>query len=126
MFLVSSVCSNEICSLLSADSSCHSNSISAASSVRRGVCVYVYESCLHSIVCVFSQMMEQLTDHHYDMLTVPEDAAASCVYVQSPSKVDFLLHRPVDECPDSIAVSKTLSQVSHLRVSARVGAKHVD
>lgn len=50
-------------------------------------------------------MMEQLTDHHYEVLTVPEDAAANCVYVRGPSKQDFLLHRPSDECPDSAPVS---------------------
>ncbi|KAG7261879.1 hypothetical protein CRUP_006295 [Coryphaenoides rupestris] len=27
------------------------------------------------------RMMEQLTDHHYEVLTVPEEAAANCIYV---------------------------------------------
>lgn len=53
------------------------------------------------------QMMEQLTDHHYDVLTVPEESAANCIYIKGPSKRDFLLHRPADECPDSISVSTT-------------------
>lgn len=50
-------------------------------------------------------MMEQLTDHHYEVLSVPEEPAANCVYVKGPSNRDFLLHRPAEECPDSIAVS---------------------
>jgi len=49
--------------------------------------------------------MEQLTDHHYEVLTVPEDSAANCIYIKGPSKVDFLLHRPAEECPDSVSVS---------------------
>lgn len=50
-------------------------------------------------------MVEQLTDHHYEVLTVPEQSAANCIYIKGPSKRDFLLHRPADECPDSVAVS---------------------
>lgn len=49
--------------------------------------------------------MEQLTDHHYEVLTVPEESAANCVYIKGPSDRDFLLHRPAEECPDSISVS---------------------
>ena len=55
--------------------------------------------------CVCLQMMEQLTDHHYEVLTVPEDSAANCIYIKGPSKHDFLLHRPAEECPDSASVS---------------------
>lgn len=51
--------------------------------------------------------MEQLTDHHYEVLTVPENSAANCIYIKGPSGRDFLLHRPADECPDSIVVSTT-------------------
>lgn len=52
-------------------------------------------------------MMEQLTDHHYEVLTVPEEVAANCVYIKGPSNRDFLLHRPAEECPDSVSVSPT-------------------
>lgn len=52
-------------------------------------------------------MMEQLTDHHYEVLSVPEESAANCVYIRGPSNQDFLLHRPAEECPDSIPVSVT-------------------
>ncbi|XP_054874045.1 N(G),N(G)-dimethylarginine dimethylaminohydrolase 2 [Amphiprion ocellaris] len=47
------------------------------------------------------RMMEQLTDHHYEVLSVPEESAANCIYIKGPSKRDFLLHRPAEECPDS-------------------------
>lgn len=60
--------------------------------------------CYVSSLCLF-QMMEQLTDHHYDVLTVPEESAANCVYIKGPSKQDFLLHRPAEECPESLSVS---------------------
>ncbi|MCI4381460.1 hypothetical protein PGIGA_G00251980 [Pangasianodon gigas] len=49
------------------------------------------------------RVMEQLTDHHYDMLSVPEDAAANCVYVRGAAEVDYLLHPTQNECPDSIS-----------------------
>lgn len=51
------------------------------------------------------QMMEQLTDHHYDILSVSEDAAANCVYIRGPAKVNYLLHPTAEECPNSIPVS---------------------
>lgn len=50
-------------------------------------------------------MIEQLTDHHYDVLSVPEDAAANCVYVRGAGEADYLLHPAQDECPISVSVS---------------------
>ncbi|KAF4081689.1 hypothetical protein AMELA_G00164160 [Ameiurus melas] len=49
------------------------------------------------------RVMEQLTDHHYDVLSVPEDAAANCVYVRSAGGADYLLHPTQAECPDSVS-----------------------
>ncbi|XP_047675161.1 N(G),N(G)-dimethylarginine dimethylaminohydrolase 2 isoform X1 [Tachysurus fulvidraco] len=49
------------------------------------------------------RVMEQLTDHHYDVLCVPEDAAANCVYVRSAGEVDYLLHPTQEECPNSVS-----------------------
>lgn len=61
---------------------------------------------VHSnIKCVRLQMMEQLTDYHYEVLTVPEESGANCVYIKGPSNRDFLLHRTAEECPDSVSVS---------------------
>lgn len=57
--------------------------------------------------CVFVlQVMEQLTDHHYEILSVPEEVAANCIYIRGPAKVDYLLHPTVEECPNSIPVSE--------------------
>ncbi|KAF6735323.1 N(G),N(G)-dimethylarginine dimethylaminohydrolase 2 [Oryzias melastigma] len=60
------------------------------------------------------RMMEQLTDHHYEVLSVPEESAANCIYVRGPSKKDFLLHRPVEECPDSVSAFQKLPDYSLL------------
>lgn len=70
---------------------------------------------VHTSLQFHFQMMEQLTDHHYEVLSVPEESAANCVYVKGPSNRDFLLHRPAEECPDSVAVSttKTLNASDH-------------
>ena len=54
-------------------------------------------------------MKEQQTAKHYEVLTVPEGAAANCVYVRGPSKVDYLLHPPTEECPESVPVSEQWS-----------------
>lgn len=61
-------------------------------------------------VCL--QMMEQLTDHHYEVLTVPEEAAANCVYIKGANGTNFLLHRHAEECPDSASVSTVLDLAS--------------
>ncbi|XP_076006130.1 N(G),N(G)-dimethylarginine dimethylaminohydrolase 2 [Genypterus blacodes] len=60
------------------------------------------------------RMMEQLTDHHYEVLTVPEDSAANCIYIRGPSKRDFLLHRPAEECPDSVSAFQKLQDYTLL------------
>ncbi|KAG2469053.1 N(G),N(G)-dimethylarginine dimethylaminohydrolase 2 [Polypterus senegalus] len=54
------------------------------------------------------KMMEQLTDHHYEILTVPDDAAANCIYVKVGSNSNYLLHRSADECPESAAAFQKL------------------
>ena len=51
-------------------------------------------------------MMEQLTDHRYEVLAVPEDAAANCIYVRGANQRDFLMHRPAEECPESMEVGQ--------------------
>ncbi|TMS18005.1 N(G),N(G)-dimethylarginine dimethylaminohydrolase 2 [Larimichthys crocea] len=60
------------------------------------------------------RMMEQLTDHHYEVLTVPEESAANCVYIKGSSSRDFLLHRPADECPDSVSAFQKLQDYTLL------------
>ncbi|KAJ8366301.1 hypothetical protein AAFF_G00362950 [Aldrovandia affinis] len=69
------------------------------------------------------RMMEQLTDHHYEVLTVPEDAAANCVYIRGPSKIDFLLHRPTEECPDSAPAFQKLTDYTLLPTACSEASK---
>ncbi|XP_034016158.1 N(G),N(G)-dimethylarginine dimethylaminohydrolase 2 [Thalassophryne amazonica] len=69
------------------------------------------------------RMMEQLTDHHYEVLTVPEDSAANCIYIKGPSKRDFLLHRPTEECPDSISAFHKLQDYTLLPTACSEPAK---
>lgn len=69
------------------------------------------------------RMMEQLTDHHYEMLTVPAGAAANCVYVRGPSKVDYLLHPPTEECPDSVPAFQKLTDYTLLPTACSEASK---
>ncbi|XP_032923049.1 N(G),N(G)-dimethylarginine dimethylaminohydrolase 1 isoform X2 [Catharus ustulatus] len=52
--------------------------------------------------------MQQMSDHRYDKLTVPDDAAANCVYLNIPSKGHVLLHRAPEEYPESAKVFEKL------------------
>lgn len=49
-------------------------------------------------------MMEQLTDHHYETLTVPDDPAANCIYARVGPKSNVLVHRSAEEYPNSVQV----------------------
>ncbi|XP_054620498.1 N(G),N(G)-dimethylarginine dimethylaminohydrolase 2 [Dunckerocampus dactyliophorus] len=69
------------------------------------------------------RMMEQLTDHHYDIVTVPEQSAANCIYIKAPSKRDFLLHRPAEECPDSVSAFQKLQDYTFLPTACSEAAK---
>ncbi|KAF7664082.1 hypothetical protein LDENG_00190700 [Lucifuga dentata] len=69
------------------------------------------------------RMMEQLTDHHYEVLTVPEDSAANCIYIRSSSKRDFLLHRPAEECPESISAFQKLQDYTLLPTACSEASK---
>ncbi|XP_068188776.1 N(G),N(G)-dimethylarginine dimethylaminohydrolase 2 [Antennarius striatus] len=69
------------------------------------------------------RMMEQLTDHHYEILTVPEEAAANCLYIRGPSNRDFLLHRPADECPDSVSAFQKLQDYTLLPTACSEASK---
>ncbi|XP_061597742.1 N(G),N(G)-dimethylarginine dimethylaminohydrolase 2 [Cololabis saira] len=69
------------------------------------------------------RMMEQLTDHHYEVLTIPEESGANCIYIKGPSKRDFLLHRPADECPDSISAFQKLQDYTLLPTACSEASK---
>lgn len=49
--------------------------------------------------------MQQMSDHRYDKLTVPDDLAANCIYMNLPSKGPVLLHRAAEEFPESAKVT---------------------
>uniref|UniRef100_A0A8B9J7J5 Dimethylarginine dimethylaminohydrolase 2 n=1 Tax=Astyanax mexicanus TaxID=7994 RepID=A0A8B9J7J5_ASTMX len=68
-------------------------------------------------------MMEQLTDHHYDVLSVSEDVASNCVYVRGPAKVDYLLHPTADECPNSITAFQKLPDYTLLPTACSEASK---
>ncbi|TSR63314.1 N(G),N(G)-dimethylarginine dimethylaminohydrolase 1 [Bagarius yarrelli] len=69
------------------------------------------------------RVMEQLTDHHYDVLSVPEDAAANCVYVRGAGDADYLLHPTKDECPDSVSVYQMFTGYTLLPTSCSEASK---
>ncbi|CAL8299403.1 unnamed protein product [Lota lota] len=69
------------------------------------------------------RVMEQLTDHRYEVLAVPEDAAANCVYVRGANQRDFLLHRPAEECPESVAALQKLQDYTFLPTACSEVAK---
>ncbi|XP_071984801.1 N(G),N(G)-dimethylarginine dimethylaminohydrolase 1 isoform X3 [Engystomops pustulosus] len=54
--------------------------------------------------------MQQMSDHRYDKLTVPDDAAANCVYLNVPGKGHVLLHRAPEEFPESVKVFEKLKE----------------
>uniref|UniRef100_A0A668ACR2 Dimethylarginine dimethylaminohydrolase 1 n=1 Tax=Myripristis murdjan TaxID=586833 RepID=A0A668ACR2_9TELE len=47
-------------------------------------------------------------DHRYDKLTVPDDLAANCIYMNLPNKGHVLLHCTADEFPESVKVLHSL------------------
>ncbi|KAL2080589.1 hypothetical protein ACEWY4_024382 [Coilia grayii] len=69
------------------------------------------------------RMMEQLTDHHYEVLTVPEEAAANCIYIRGPAKVDYLLHPTAEECPDSVNAFQKLPDYTLLPTACSEASK---
>uniref|UniRef100_A0A8C3DWE3 Dimethylarginine dimethylaminohydrolase 1 n=1 Tax=Corvus moneduloides TaxID=1196302 RepID=A0A8C3DWE3_CORMO len=64
--------------------------------------------------------MQQMSDHRYDKLTVPDDAAANCVYLNIPSKGHVLLHRAPEEYPESAKVRATLGVLRHPHLAGRL------
>ncbi|XP_034035412.1 N(G),N(G)-dimethylarginine dimethylaminohydrolase 1 isoform X2 [Thalassophryne amazonica] len=54
------------------------------------------------------KIMQQMSDHHYDKLTVPNDLAANCIYMNLPSKGEVLLHCTPEEFPESVKVFEKL------------------
>ncbi|CAB1437510.1 unnamed protein product [Pleuronectes platessa] len=54
------------------------------------------------------KIMQQMSDHRYDKLTVPDDLAANCVYMNLPDLGHVLLHCTAEEFPESAKVFEKL------------------
>lgn len=54
------------------------------------------------------KIMQQMSDHRYDKLTVPDDMAANCIYLNIPNKGHVLLHPTPEEYPESAKVYEKL------------------
>ncbi|XP_011932375.1 PREDICTED: N(G),N(G)-dimethylarginine dimethylaminohydrolase 1 isoform X1 [Cercocebus atys] len=63
------------------------------------------------------KIMQQMSDHRYDKLTVPDDIAANCVYLNIPNKGHVLLHRTPEEYPESAKVYEKLKDHMLIPVS---------
>ncbi|CAN0350470.1 unnamed protein product [Lampetra planeri] len=61
--------------------------------------------------------MQQLTDHHYDKLTVPDDGAANCVYARLGNKGHALLHASGEDYPESAKAFEKLKDYALIPVS---------
>ncbi|KAM6168625.1 N(G),N(G)-dimethylarginine dimethylaminohydrolase 1 [Erethizon dorsatum] len=63
------------------------------------------------------KIMQQMSDHRYDKLTVPDDMAANCIYLNIPSKGHVLLHQTPEEYPESAKVYEKLKDYLLIPVS---------
>lgn len=63
------------------------------------------------------KIMQQMSDHRYDKLTVPDDHAANCVYMNLPNKGHVLLHCTTQEYPESAKVFEKLKDHMLIPVS---------
>ncbi|XP_069795502.1 N(G),N(G)-dimethylarginine dimethylaminohydrolase 1 [Narcine bancroftii] len=61
--------------------------------------------------------MQEMSEHHYDKLTLPDDEAANCVYLNTPEKGHVLLHRTAEEFPESVKVFARLKDYVLIPVS---------
>lgn len=72
-----------------------------------------------------AQIMQQMSDHRYDKLTVPDDFAANCIYMNLPSKGHVLLHCTSEQYPESVKV--TFSPLhNHTAISVHCMQSNVD
>lgn len=63
------------------------------------------------------KIMQQMSDHRYDKLTVPDDIAANCIYMNLPDKGHVLLHTTPEEFPESVKVFEKLKDYMLIPVS---------
>ncbi|KAI2649386.1 N(G),N(G)-dimethylarginine dimethylaminohydrolase 1 [Labeo rohita] len=64
-----------------------------------------------------------MSDHKYDKLTVPDDYAANCIYMNLPGKGDVLLHCTPEEFPESAKVFEKLKDHMLIPVNNQEKAK---
>ncbi|TRY65744.1 hypothetical protein DNTS_005582, partial [Danionella cerebrum] len=69
------------------------------------------------------RVMEQLTDHNYEILSVSEEVAANCIYIRNPAKMDYLLHPTAEECPQSITAFQRLTDYSLIPTACSEASK---
>ncbi|RXN11975.1 N(G),N(G)-dimethylarginine dimethylaminohydrolase 1 [Labeo rohita] len=69
------------------------------------------------------KIMQQMSDHKYDKLTVPDDYAANCIYMNLPGKGDVLLHCTPEEFPESAKVFEKLKDHMLIPVNNQEKAK---
>ncbi|XP_076852482.1 N(G),N(G)-dimethylarginine dimethylaminohydrolase 1-like [Brachyhypopomus gauderio] len=67
--------------------------------------------------------MQQMSDHKYDKLTLPDDAAANCIYMNVSGKGHVLLHSTAEEFPESAKVFEKLKDYVLIPVSNKECAK---
>ncbi|XP_065125112.1 N(G),N(G)-dimethylarginine dimethylaminohydrolase 1 isoform X1 [Paramisgurnus dabryanus] len=63
------------------------------------------------------KIMQQMSDHKYDKLTLPDDLAANCIYMNLPNKGHVLLHCTPEEFPESAKVFEKLKDHMLIPVS---------
>ncbi|XP_042273283.1 N(G),N(G)-dimethylarginine dimethylaminohydrolase 1 isoform X3 [Thunnus maccoyii] len=63
------------------------------------------------------KIMQQMSDHRYDKLTVPDDHAANCIYMNLPNKGHVLLHCTAEEFPESTKMFEKLKDHMLIPVS---------
>lgn len=63
------------------------------------------------------KIMQQMSDHRYDKLTVPDDLAANCIYMNLPNKGHVLLHGTAEEFPQSVQMFEKLKDHMLIPVS---------
>ncbi|KAM7013162.1 N(G),N(G)-dimethylarginine dimethylaminohydrolase 1 isoform 2-T2 [Tautogolabrus adspersus] len=69
------------------------------------------------------KIMQQMSDHRYDKLTVPDDLASNCIYMNLPDKGHVLLHCTTEEFPESAKVFEKLKDHMLIPVSNMEKAK---
>lgn len=63
------------------------------------------------------KIMLQMSDHRYDKLTLPDDLAANCVYMNLPGKGHVLLHSPKEMYPQSVEMIEKLTDYTFFPLS---------